>query len=74
MQHADHTTAFVIKLNSLSQLLNLLDDFKGVSGLEVNKYKTEAMQLVSWRDCYEQPFGFVRPQGSIVNWLHDPNW
>lgn len=67
MQHADHTTAFVIKLNSLSQLLNLLDDFKGVCGLEVKKYKTEAMQLVSWRDCYEQPFGFVRPQGSIVN-------
>ena len=44
-QYADDTTVFVRDLDSVSMLLKLLDDFNGVSGLQINtyRYKTEAM-------------------------------
>ena len=46
-QYADDTTVLACDLDSLLELLNLLSEFKNISGLEVNKHKTEAMWLGS---------------------------
>ena len=51
-------------LDSVSQLLKLLDQFKRISGLEINANKTEAMWLGSWRNRKDKPFGF--------KWPHEP--
>ena len=63
-------------LDSVSRLLKLLNSFKNISGLEVNKQKTEAMWLGSWRNSTEKPFGFKWPQNSIsalgVHFAYDP--
>ena len=75
-QYADDTTVLVRDLYSVSQLLKLLNSFKNISGLEVNKQKTEAMWLGSWRNSTEKPFGFKWPQNSIyalgVHFAYDP--
>ena len=42
-QYADDTTVLVRSLDSVPQLLKLLNNFKNISGLEFNKHKTEAM-------------------------------
>ena len=60
-QYADDTTVLVPELDSVSQLMKLLSHFKNISGLEVNKHKTEAMWLGSWRNYNEKPFGFKWP-------------
>ena len=63
-------------LDSVPQLLKLLNNFKNISGLEINKHKTEAMWLGSWRNCNEKPFGFKWPLNSIyalgVHFSYDP--
>ena len=64
-QYADDTTVFVRDLESVSQLLKLLNDFKCFSGLEINTHKTEAMWLGSWRNRKEKPFGFKWPHDSV---------
>ena len=64
-QYADDTTVFVSDQNSVNMLLKLLDDFKSVSGLEINTSKTEAMWLGSWRDKMETPFNFKWPKKPI---------
>ena len=46
-QYADDTTVLVRDLESVPHLIKLLEDFKKVSGLEINKHKTEAMWLDS---------------------------
>ena len=51
-------------LDSVLQLLKLLDQFKRVSGLEINANKTEAMWLGFWRNRKNKPFGF--------KWPHEP--
>ena len=60
-QYADDTTVLVRDLDAVSQLLKLLHNFKNISGLEVNKHKTEAMWLGSWRNQSEKPFGIKWP-------------
>lgn len=52
-QYADDTTVFGRDLESVSQLLKLLNDFKRVSGLEINTHETEAMWFGSWRNRKE---------------------
>ena len=75
-QYADDTTVLVRDLDSVSQLMKLFSNFKNISGLEVNKHKTEAMWLGSWRNCNEKPFGFKWPHNSIyalgVHLSYDP--
>ena len=46
-QYADDITVLLKDLDSVLQLLKLLDQFKRISGLEINANKTEAMWLGS---------------------------
>ena len=55
---------FVKDEESVEQLLRLLDEFKSISGLEINTSKTEAMWLGCWIDKIRTPFNF--------KWLKDP--
>ena len=75
-QYADYTKVFVRDLESVPHLIKLLEDFKEVSGLEINKHKTQAMLLGSWRNPNDKPFGFKWPQDSVhapgVHFSYDP--
>jgi len=50
LQYADDTTAVLSDINSAQTLFKLLDDFKKLSGLEVNPTKTEGMWIGSSRE------------------------
>ena len=63
--YADDTTLFLRDLTSVNPLLEILDQFKNCSGLELNKTKTEAMWLGSWVDRSDTPFRFRWPKDSI---------
>ena len=63
-RYADDTTVLLKDLDSVLQLLKLFDQFKRISGLEINANKTEAMWLGSWRNRKDKPFGF--------KWPHEP--
>ena len=54
--YADDTTVFLRNTESIAHLLKLLDQFKTVSGLEVNSSKTEAMWLGQWKNRRDTPF------------------
>ena len=56
--YADDTTVFVRDLESITHLLALLNDFKILSGLEINTSKTEGMWLGCWKNNTDTPFGF----------------
>ena len=62
--YADDTTVFLRDTESISHLLKLLDQFKTVSGLEVNASKTEAMWLGQWKNRRDTPFN--------ISWPVDP--
>ena len=64
-QYADDSTVFLRDEESVEQLLRLLDEFKSISGLEINTSKTEAMWLGRWRDETHIPFNFKRPKEPI---------
>ena len=55
--YADDTTVFVRDLDSVDHLLTLLDNFKNLSGLEINTTKSEGMWLGRWKNKTETPFG-----------------
>ena len=50
LQYADDTTAVLSDINSAQTLFKSLDDFKKLSGLEVNPSKTEGMWIGSSRE------------------------
>ena len=64
-QYADDTTVFVRDLDSVTSLLRVLNEFKELSGLEINTTKTEAMWLGEWKDRTDEPFGFKWPKEPI---------
>ena len=64
-QYADDTTVFVRDKESVEQLLRQLDEFKLISGLEINTSKTEAMWLGCWRDETHIPSNFKWPREPI---------
>ena len=49
LQYADDTTAVLFDINSAQTLFRLLDDFKKLSGLEINPTKTEGVWIGSSR-------------------------
>ena len=62
--YADDTTLFVKDLESVQELLEMLENFRRCSGLELNKSKTEAMWLGSWAGRKDKPFSFRWPEVS----------
>ena len=64
-QYADDTTAFVPDATSAENLFETLRIFRNVSGLELNKSKTEGMWLGSCRYSTSTPFGIVWPSEPI---------
>ena len=65
LQYADDTTAVLSDINSAQTLFKLLDDFKKLSGLEVNPTKTEGMWIGSSRGNKTKPFGIKWPNEPI---------
>ena len=63
--YADDTTVFVRDLDSITHLLNLLEKFASISGLQINTSKTEALWLGLWKDRQDTPFNFNYPQDPI---------
>ena len=62
--YADDTTVFVRDLDSITHLLNMLEKFASISGLQINTSKTVALWLGLWKDRQDTPFNF--------NYLQDP--
>ena len=56
--YADVTTLLLRDLDSVQTLLETLVNFRGCSGLELNKSKTEAMWLGCWATRKDTPFEF----------------
>ena len=65
-QYADDTTVLVRDCDSVPRLLKLLEEFKKVSGLQINTSKTEAMWLGTWKSRKEKPFGFKWPRDPVL--------
>jgi len=58
-QYADDTTAFVKSEKSLYALFNVISDFERGSGAKLNRSKTEALWLGSWKDRTDEPLGLA---------------
>ena len=65
-QYADDTTVLVKFCDSVLRLLKLLEEFRQVSGLEINTEKTEVMWLGTWKNRTEKPFEFKWPQEPVL--------
>ena len=63
--YAVDTTVFVRDLDSITHLLNMLEKFASISGLQINTSKTEALWLGLWKDKQDTPFNFNCPQDPI---------
>ena len=66
-QYADDITVSVRDRDSVVQLLDLLQNFSLLSGLEINATKTEAMWLGQWKNNEDTPFGFKWPKEPILS-------
>ena len=62
--YIDEATVFVRDLDSITHLLNMLEKFASISGLQINTSKTVALWLGLWKDRQDTPFNF--------NYLQDP--
>lgn len=58
-QYADDTTTFLKNVSSLVQLFNLVSIYERGSGAKLNRSKTEAMWLGSWRSRVDEPLGLT---------------
>ena len=65
LQYADDTTAILADTSSATTLFRLLDDFKIVSGLKINCFKTEAM-------CMDRFFKNYKAQLFGTKWPNEP--
>ena len=64
-QFADDTNLICSDLASADNALQILDDFGNISGLRLNKEKTQAMWLGTWADKKEKPLGLKLARGPI---------
>ena len=66
--YADDTTAFIRDDSSAVSLLNLLDQFGDLSGLKINKSKTEGLWLgpLKSRLGKEELFGISWPKQYVI--------
>ena len=65
LQYADDTTAVLSNIESAHKLFQLLDEFKKLSGLKINRSKTEGMWIGSLKDSDMKPLGIKWPQDPI---------
>ena len=70
-----HDTSLICKnLTSVGNALNILADFGAISGLHLNKSKTKALWLGSWRSNLDRPLGLdwtnelVKVLGTFVSY------
>ena len=57
--YADDVTLFLSDERDVFHALQIFDSFSKISGLEVNKQKSEAMYLGNKKNCTDQIFGFT---------------
>jgi len=57
LQYADDTTGVLRDETSLGTLLELLNNFEKVSGLKINRSKSECMWIGESRDYKREMFG-----------------
>ena len=65
LQYADDTTAVLSNIESAHRLFQLLDDSKKLSGLKINRSKTEGMWIGTLKDSEMKPLGIKWPQDPI---------
>ncbi len=58
-QYADDTTGFLKSLHSLRVLLDVISIYEKGSGAKLNRSKSEAMWVGSWKTRVDQPFGLT---------------
>ena len=58
-QYADDTTGFLRSLHSLRVLLDVISVYEKGSGAKLNRSKSEAMWVGSWKTRNDQPFGLT---------------
>ena len=66
--YADDTTAFIRDDLSAASLFDLLDQFGELSGLKINKSKTEGLWLGAWKRRLgkDEPFGISWPKEYVT--------
>ena len=66
--YTDDTTAFIRDDSSAASLFTLLDQFGDLSGLKINKSKTEGLWLGSWKSRLgkDEPFGISWPKQYVT--------
>ena len=62
-QFADDTNLISSDLASADNAVQILDDFGNISGLRLNKEKTQVMWLGTWADKKEKPLGLKLARG-----------
>ena len=63
-QYADDTNGILTDLDSVQEFFTTIAEFGRFSGLKINKNKTEAMWLGSFRHCKNKPLG--------ISWSEKP--
>ena len=58
-QYADDMTAFVKSVKSFHALFSVISDFERGSAAKLNRSKTEALWLGSWKDRTDEPMGLA---------------
>ena len=64
-QFADDTTIFVKDEESIENVINVLDNFAEISGLHLNKSKTDAVWIGSRKSC--------KIRKGNINWKFEPD-
>ena len=67
MQMADDTTIFVKDFVSLHRVLLIFELFSQMTGLRINKSKTEALKLGKYKDYKKTPFGIKWNKNNIYS-------
>ena len=65
LRYADDTTAVLSNIESAHRLFQLLDEFKKLSGLKINRSKMEGMWIGTLKDSEMKPLGIKWPQDPI---------
>ena len=65
LQYTGDTTAVLSNIESAHRLFQLLEEFKKLSGLKINRSKTEGIWIGTLKDSEMKPLGIKWPQDPI---------